>query len=129
MPILLDVFGMKKTHYNNNIHHHHHHHHQHSFSSPILCQLCLRSFTRKITNFPSSMVMTFLHKLDFQLKRLSYFVKNTRKILLVFSKTICFRSRSEQAPRSEFHPRDESEKNDCGFLGPSWFNKKVNPET
>ena len=38
-------------------------------------------------------------------------------------------SRSEQAPGSEFHPRGESEKNDCGFLGPSWCNKKVNPET
>jgi hypothetical protein len=36
---------------------------------------------------------------------------------------------SEQAPGGEFHPRDESEKNDCGFLGPSWCNKKVNPET
>ena len=39
---------------------------------------------------------------------------------------LCFRSRSEQAPGSEFHPRDESEKIDCGFLGPSWCNKKVN---
>ena len=39
------------------------------------------------------------------------------------------RSRSEQAPGSEFHPRDESEKNVCGFLGPSWCSKKVNPET
>ena len=38
-------------------------------------------------------------------------------------------SRSEQAPGSKFHHRDESEKNDCGFLGPSWCNKKVNPET
>ena len=40
-----------------------------------------------------------------------------------------FRSRSEQAPGSEFHPRDESEKNYCGFLGPCWCNKEVNPET
>ena len=39
------------------------------------------------------------------------------------------RSRSEQAPGSEFHPRDESEKNDCGFLGPAWCSKKVNHET
>jgi hypothetical protein len=39
------------------------------------------------------------------------------------------RSKSEQAPGSEFHPRDESEKIDCGFLGPSWCNKKINPET
>ena len=36
---------------------------------------------------------------------------------------------SEQAPGSEFHPCDESEKIDCGFLGPSWCNKKVKPET
>ena len=35
-------------------------------------------------------------------------------------------SRSEQAPGSEFHPRDKSERIDCGFLGPSWYNKKVN---
>ena len=40
-----------------------------------------------------------------------------------------FISRSEQAPGSEFHPCDKSEKNDCGFLGPSWCSKKVNPET
>ena len=39
------------------------------------------------------------------------------------------KSRSEQAPGSEFHPRDESDKIDCGFLGPSWFRKEVNPET
>ena len=38
-------------------------------------------------------------------------------------------SRSEQAPGSEFHPWDKSEKVDCDFLGPSWCNKKVNPET
>ena len=38
-------------------------------------------------------------------------------------------SRSEQAPGSEFYRRDESEKIECGFLGPSWCNKKVNPET
>ena len=33
-------------------------------------------------------------------------------------------SRSEQAPRSVFHPRDESDKIDCGFLGPRWCNKR-----
>ena len=38
------------------------------------------------------------------------------------------RSRSEQAPGSEFHPRDESEKVDFDFLGPSWCKKKVDPE-
>ena len=39
------------------------------------------------------------------------------------------KSRSEQAQESEFHLRDESEKNDCGFLRSSWCNKKVNPRT
>ena len=38
-------------------------------------------------------------------------------------------SRSEKAPGSEFHPRAESEKKYCGFLGPSWCYKKLNPET
>ena len=27
------------------------------------------------------------------------------------------KSRSEQAPGCEFHPRDESDKIDCGFFG------------
>ena len=40
-----------------------------------------------------------------------------------------YRSRSEQVPGSEFHHRDESDKIDCVFLGPSWCNEKVNPET
>ena len=39
------------------------------------------------------------------------------------------RSRSEQAPGSEFHTRDKSDQIECGFFGPSWCNKKVNPET
>ena len=39
------------------------------------------------------------------------------------------KSRSEQAPGSEFHPRDDSEKNDYCFLGHYWCSKKVNPET
>ena len=34
-------------------------------------------------------------------------------------------SRSEQAPGCEFQPRDESDKNDCSCLEPSWYNKKV----
>ena len=38
-------------------------------------------------------------------------------------------SRSEQAPGKEFHPSDKSEQVDCDVLGPSWCNKKVNPET
>ena len=36
---------------------------------------------------------------------------------------------SEQAPGSEFHPRDKSEKVDYDFLGPSCAKKKFNPET
>ena len=38
------------------------------------------------------------------------------------------RSRSEQAPGSVFHPRDESEKINCDFLGPFWYNIKLDPE-
>ena len=34
----------------------------------------------------------------------------------------------EQAAGSEFHPSDESDKIDCCFLGPSWCNKKIDPE-
>ena len=37
-------------------------------------------------------------------------------------------SRSKQAQGSEFQPRDVSDKTDCGFFGPSWCNKKVDPE-
>ena len=37
-------------------------------------------------------------------------------------------SRSEQAPGSGFHPRGKSDKIDCELLGPSWCNKKVDPE-
>ena len=36
--------------------------------------------------------------------------------------------RSEQAPGSGFHLRDESDKIDCEMLGPSWCKKKVDPE-
>ena len=35
---------------------------------------------------------------------------------------------SEQAPGSGFHPCDESDKSDGGFLGPPRCNKMVNPE-
>ena len=63
-------FRMQKTHYNHHdlhqkhdhYHHHRHHchnHHSQSFSSPLWCQLCLRSFERKISNFPSSRLVTF----------------------------------------------------------------------
>ena len=40
----------------------------------------------------------------------------------------CTRSRSEQAPGSEFHPRDKSDKIDCGFFRPFWSNKKLDPK-
>ena len=36
------------------------------------------------------------------------------------------KSRSEQAPGREFHPCDKIY---CGFLGPSWCNKKINLDT
>ena len=39
-----------------------------------------------------------------------------------------FRSRSEQAPGSVFHPRDESAKNYGDFLGAFWCNIKVDPK-
>ena len=38
------------------------------------------------------------------------------------------KSRSEQVPGSGFHPRDTSTKNYCGFLGPCWCKKKIDPE-
>ena len=38
------------------------------------------------------------------------------------------KSGSEHAPGSGFHPLDESDKIYCEFLGPSWCNKKVDPE-
>ena len=38
------------------------------------------------------------------------------------------RSRSEQAPGSVFHPRDDSGKIDCDFLGPFGCDIKVDPE-
>ena len=43
------------------------------------------------------------------------------------AKTV-FISWSEQAPGSVFHPRDENNQIDCGFLGPFWCNKKLDPE-
>ena len=39
-----------------------------------------------------------------------------------------FISRSEQAQGSVFHHCDESWKNYCDFMGPSWCNIKVDPE-
>ena len=83
-------FRMKKTqhihhrhhlnhHHYHNHHHHRHNHHCHSFSSPLWCRLYLRSFGRMISNFPSSWLVIFQHKIDFQIKRLSYFLKNLQK--------------------------------------------------
>ena len=37
-------------------------------------------------------------------------------------------SRPKQAPRSGFQPRDESDKSVCGFVGPPWWNKKIDHE-
>ena len=87
---------MKKTHYNphcHNPHYHHQHHHQlyyhccHSFSAPLVCQLCLSSFGRNISHFPSSRQVTFQHKHHLQLRRLSYFYRRDRKICLFVSNT------------------------------------------
>ena len=39
-----------------------------------------------------------------------------------------YTSRSEKAAGSGFHPCDKSDKIDCGFLGPSWCKKNVDPE-
>ena len=59
-----------------------------------------------------------------------FFLGSLQLKMTQWSQNVCpLRSRSEQVPGSEFHPRDESEKNDCRFLGPSWCNKKVNHET
>ena len=85
---------MKETNYNHHCHHHNHHHHCHhhnnhychSFSSPIWCQLCLRSFGSKISHFPSSRLVKFQHKIDFQPKRVSSFLKKKQEIMFVFSK-------------------------------------------
>ena len=35
-----------------------------------------------------------------------------------------YTSKSEQAPESGFHPREESTKIDCCVLRPKWCNKK-----
>ena len=85
---------MKKTHYNhhnNHNHHHHHHHHnihhRHGFSSPLWCWLCLRSFGSKISHFPFSRLVKIQHKIDFQTRRLSSFLKKKQEIMFVFSKT------------------------------------------
>ena len=51
-------------------------------------------------------------------------------IALNIHTSLKYESISEQASGSEFPPpRDKSEKLDFGFLGLSWCNKKVNPET
>ena len=86
---------MKKTHCNHHRHHHNHHHHHHynhnhhchSFSSLLWCQLCVRSFGIKISHFPSSRLVTFQHKIDFQPGRSSSFLKKKQEIMFVFSKT------------------------------------------
>ena len=42
---------------------------------------------RIIRNIPSSRLVTFQHKFDFQIRRLSYFLKNIWKIMFVVSQT------------------------------------------
>ena len=59
--------------------------------------------------------------------QITFCYAQTPDIILITG--VYFKSRSEKAPGSEFHPRDKSENNDFGFLGPSWCNKKLNPET
>ena len=78
---------LKKTHYkhhcnhpchHNHHHHHHHHHHNHhchSLSSPLWCQLCLRSFGSKKSHFPFSRLVTFQHKIDFQSQKVAFLSK------------------------------------------------------
>ena len=90
---------MKKTHYNHHRHHHNHHHHHHhnnnhhchSFSSPLWCRLSLRSFGSKISHFPSSRLVTFQHKIDFQPRR-SSFLKKKQEIVFVFQRLAQFSS-------------------------------------
>ena len=43
-------------------------------------------------------------------------VLGTVELCLVFS-TEMYRSRLKKAPGSGFHPRDESDKIECGFMG------------
>jgi hypothetical protein len=88
----LRSFGMKKTNYNHHRHHHNHHHHHnnhhcHSFSSPLWCRLCLRSFGSKISHFFFSRLVKIQHKIDFQPRRSSYFLKKKQIIVFFFSKT------------------------------------------
>ena len=99
----LRSFGMKKTNYNHDRHHRHQHnhhhddhnnniHHCHSFSSPLWCRLCLRSFGRKISKFPSSRLVTFQHKIDFQTRGASSFLKKRQEILFFFQTLVLFQS-------------------------------------
>ena len=57
--------------------------------------------------------------------------RDTKGVMNIVSKfqLASSKSRCEQAPGSEFHSRDKSDKIYCGFLGPSWCNKKENTET
>ena len=83
----LRSFGIKKTNYNHCRHHqnHHHNHHYHNnhhchiFSSPLWCRLCLRSLGSKISHFPSSRLVKFQHKIGFQPRRLSSFLKKKNR--------------------------------------------------
>ena len=58
-----------------------------------------------------------------------YCRENTERKTNFFVLIIWFpKFRFEQAPRSGFHPCDESDKLNFGFLGPFWCIKKVYPD-
>ena len=96
----LKSYGMKKTNYTHHHHHCHHHnnhhhdhniHHCHSFSFPIWCRLCLRSFGSKIRYFPFSRLVKFQDKNDFQPIRLSSFLKKkTGNYVYFFKDSLSF---------------------------------------
>ena len=61
---------------------------------PPWCQLCLRalSLRRTVSPYLFSKLIPFQHKLDFQLRRLSYFVKRRPKTCLFFQRLFNFRA-------------------------------------
>ena len=52
----------------------------------------------------------------------SFKIRRNKNLAAFFSRENGTKSRYKQAPGSGFHPRGESDKNYCGFLGPSWCN-------
>ena len=53
---------------------------------PLWCRSCLRSISRKISPYPSWRLIRFQHKLDFQLRRSSYFIERRQEVMFVFFK-------------------------------------------